>query len=60
MTLLLHCVRLRQEQEMIKPNLHFTVAHSNTSDLFIFFYFLRVVVYAGSKTIFCVVCKASD
>lgn len=50
---------LEKNREMTKHDIQVTVAPSNTSEFF-FFYFLRVVVYAGSKTIFCVVCKVSD
>lgn len=50
---------LEKNREMTKHDIQVTVAPSNTSEFF-FFYFLRVVVYASSKTIFCVVCKVSD
>lgn len=48
----------KQNSELLNHDKPQRVAQSNSSEFL--FYFLRVVVYAGSKTVFCVVCKASD
>lgn len=54
----LYCVHIRKEQGNDKNMIYKLLWLKVT--LVIFFFFLRVVVYAGSKTIFCVVCKVSD
>lgn len=48
----------KQKSDLLNHDKPQSVAQSNSSEFL--FYFLRVVVYAGSKTVFCVVCKASD